>query len=109
MIHRALRRTPSEAAGLGRVQPVLDDVEEEPAHVQYAEIVDALVDSVKFVGLVGLLDGTLKIGSPFYGPAVERDHVVDRDHVLLRIEPVEVTEQEAGGVAHAPVGIRHPR
>ncbi len=40
-----------------------------------------------------------------HDPAVQHDHVVKRTQVQERIESVQVAEQEAGGVADAPVGV----
>ena len=40
-----------------------------------------------------------------HDPAVQRQHVVQRTQVARRIEAVQVAEQEARGIADAPVGV----
>ena len=54
VIHGRLRRAPGPTVGLGRVLPVLDDIEIEAAHVDSTKVMNLLKDSVKFAGLIVL-------------------------------------------------------
>ena len=105
MIQRGLAGATRQTVRTGGVLAVLDDVEVEAAKFLHAEVVHLLVDVPETVGGVSLLDLALQQQRTVDRPAVQRDQLIIRHHVLRRVEAVEVGEQEACGVADTPVGI----
>src|SRR5690554_763815 len=105
MVQGGLAGTPRQAVGLGGVLAVFDDVQVETTQSGFAEVVHLLVNpqegivAVIFVQLVLQLQGTV------YHPAIQGDHVFRRHHVLFRIKPGQVAEQEAGGVTDTAVAV----
>jgi len=92
-------------AGLVDIEPVLEDIEVEGAHVHHTEVVDELVDDIGLELLVGpahLLDELL---GHVQGVAVHLEHLPVRHHVRVRVESREVAEHEPGRVADAAVGL----
>ena len=105
VVHGGLAGAPGPAVGRGGVLAVLDDVQVEAAQVHHAEVVDLLVDEVELVVPVGGDDFLLELVGAIHDPAVQFEHVRPRDLVDRWIEAIEVGEQEAGGIADAPVGV----
>ena len=105
MVQRSLAGTPRQTVGAGGVLAVLDDVQIEATQLLHAEVVHLLVNVPEPVGGVSLLDLALQQQRTVDGPAIQRNQLIIRHHVLRRVETVEIREQEARGVADTPVGI----
>mgnify|MGYP000352616267 CR=1 FL=1 len=67
-----------QAAPGSSVEPVLDDVEKQPAHVDDAEVMHPLVDLVELVAAIGVDHDVLQRLGPLDRPAVQRHHLVHR-------------------------------
>ena len=105
MEQRGLRRAARDALFRRGVQPVLEQVEIEAAEIHHAEVVDLLVDQVVLVLAIGLDDFLVQRGGARQRPAVDGHHLLHRQRIRRRIEAREVAQQEAHGVAHAPIRI----
>src|SRR4029453_343187 len=68
-VQRRLRGTAWLAVRACRVEAGLDDVEVEASEIDYAEVVDLLVDEVKLVVAVSGDDISLKLARALGGPA----------------------------------------
>ena len=92
--HRGLRRAARAARGRGRVKAILQNIEIEAAQIDHAEVVDLLIDQVECVVAIGLR-------SPAAARCVramaQRSSATSSaaGTALLRIEVVQVAEQEA--------------
>src|SRR5439155_25777074 len=78
-------------------------VEVEGTHVDAAEIVEGVEEDVELEVLVRGETALQERVSPVERPAIELRQPLDRDRITRRVEVVEVGEQEARGVADAPV------
>uniref|UniRef100_A0A0N5A5U6 NAD-specific glutamate dehydrogenase n=1 Tax=Parastrongyloides trichosuri TaxID=131310 RepID=A0A0N5A5U6_PARTI len=105
VVQRGLARAARDTVGAGGVLAVLDDVEVETAQLLHAEVVDLGVDVPEAVLAVVLFQLALQQQGTVDRPAVQRQHVVGRQQVAGRVEAGQVGEQEARGVADAPVGV----
>ena len=106
MVHGGLGGAPRLAVSSGGVLAVLDHVEVETAEIAGAEIVQFLVHLVELVAVIGLGQFALQRGCPVHGPAIQRQHLAEGQRIHRRIKPVQVGQQEAGGIANAAIGIR---
>ncbi len=105
MPRRGLGRAPCRMVGRQRVEPVLDHVEVERAHVDRAEMVHTLVDlPVALVG-VSVEHLILNRGGEIDGISIQRQHLLESDAVMRWIETGQIAEQEARGIADPAVGI----
>jgi hypothetical protein len=114
---RGLRRSARARRRRRRVEAVLEDVEVERAEVFRAEHLQLGDDRMEFVGAevaaaedaarrIELADDLrLQRGRAGEHPAVDLEHVGERDGVARGIEVARVGEQEAQGVPDAPVGV----
>lgn len=63
-----------------------------------------MIDLMKFKFRIGLLHALMHAGGRVQGKAVQRQHVLKRQEVR-RGQAVDVAQNEATGVADAPVGV----
>src|SRR2546426_5807623 len=107
VVERGLRRATGKRVGLARVEPVLEDVEEERAEVLGAERLQLLRHQVELVALV--VRGNLLLRARRHGEriAVDLEQLVDRHGVPRGVEVRGVGEQEAQRVAHAAIALHH--
>src|SRR5690606_24804444 len=84
---------------------VLGDVQVQRAQVDAAEIAQCLHHFGEVVARVGGGDAFLQFVRAVHDPTVQRNHVPGRAQVAPRVEAVQVAEQEARGVADAPVQV----
>ena len=105
MVQGGLAGTPGQAIGLGGVLAVFDDIQVEAAQCGLTEAVHFLVDSQEGIVAVVFVQFVLQLQGTVHHPAVQGDHVFRRYHVLLRVKPGEVAQQEAGGVADTTVAV----
>ena len=86
------------------VERVLADIEVEGREVDGAEDVQRLVDGVEVEVVAAPANLLVELGQAVQHPALELRHL--RDRQLLRLlEAGQVADQEAQGVAQAPVGV----
>jgi len=93
VMHGGLRRAARCAARARGVEPILDDVQIEPAELDDAEIVDLLVDVVKFVVAVRGDDVVLQGEGLGRSPLIDRHQVIERDRMLRGIEAVQIANR----------------
>src|SRR5213592_1582645 len=107
VVERGLRRATGKRVGLARVEPVLEDVEEERAEVLGAERLQLLRHQVKLLAIV--VRGDLLLRARRHGEriAVDLEQLVDRHGVPRGVEVRGVGEQEAQRVAHAAIALHH--
>jgi hypothetical protein len=108
VVQRSLRRTPRPGICLARVEPVLEDVNEECAEVLGAECLQLLRDEVELV--TGIVVGDLLLHARRHGEriAIHLHHLADRHGALRGIEIGCIGEEEAQRIAHAPIALHHP-
>ena len=105
-----LRRTPARRRGGGAVQPVLDDVEIQRAQIDRTEVDQLLHHEMEAEALVRLARArrsARRCDAGSSDPA--RAAASSGKPVALRIEIVEVAEQEAAGVADLAVRLQQRR
>src|SRR5690554_1549956 len=105
MVQGGLAGTSRQAVGLGGVLAVFDDVQIEPAQGGFTEVVHFLVNPQEGIVAVVFVQFVLQLQGTVDHPAVQGDHVFRRYHVLFRIKPGQVAEQEAGGVTDTAVTV----
>src|SRR5690554_4762464 len=105
MVQSRLAGAPCQAVGLSGVLAVFDDVQVETTQGRFAEVVHLLVNPQEGIVAVVFVQFVLQLQGTVDHPAVQGDHVFRRHHVLFRIKPGQVAEQEAGGVTDTAVAI----
>ena len=107
-VHHRLRRAPPHRPGLVAVHPVLGDVHVQAAQVHRAKLVERVVDLVELERRVRFLARRDDLLQPVADPAIHERVLVRHDGVLRGVEVREVAQQDAQGVAQAPVRLRQP-
>ena len=105
MIQRGLAAAAGDAVALRGVLTILDDIQVEGAHLDRAELHQTLHHFVEIVVGVSLLDILLRRQRTADRPAIQHHHVFRRHAVGARLEPVQVGQQEARGVADAAIRV----
>ena len=108
VIQSGLRRAPRSAVRPGGVEPIFDDIEIETAEFDHAEVMNLLIDLVKLVIAIGRHDVVLQAKGLGDHPLIDGHQVIERYCMPLRIEAVQVAQEKAQRVAHAPIGIADP-
>src|SRR5690554_2251209 len=105
MVQGGLSGTSRQAVGLGGVLAVFDDVQIETAQGGFTEVVHFLVNPQEGIVAVVFVQFVLQLQGTVDHPAVQGDHVFRRYHVLFRIKPGQVAQQEASNVTDTAVAV----
>ena len=105
MIERGLAGTSRQAVGLGGVLAVLGDVQVEATQGGFTEVVHLLVDPKEGIVAVVFMQFVLELQGAVDHPAIQGNHVFRRDHMLVRIKPGQVAQQEACSVADTAIAV----
>src|SRR6266404_7820642 len=87
------------------VEPVLHDIEIPRRECDRGKVVQRVIDRVELVSLVGFQNSVyyqIKFGQ---GPAINLQHLIDRDSVTRGFESVEISERETRRVAQLAITI----
>ena len=90
MVNCRLRRSSGPRVLLTGILPILDDIQVETTHIGDTKIVQFLVDGMKMVAVIGGEDIPLGTGSSPHSPAIQLQHILDRQQIPSRIETVEI-------------------
>ncbi len=105
MVHSGLRRTAGQGIFLRGVEPILDDIEVESAHIQGTEMVNFLHHLNKLIVVVQVRQFGLHTQRSIDRPTIQGQQVVDAQGVSSRFKAIQIRHQKAGGITDAPVGI----
>ncbi len=102
----ASSRAALEGVGCLTIQAILDHVQIEAAHVYRAETQDLVIRHVELEATVRLHAAAGQLGRAGQSPPVQQLELAHGEQVPVGPKAIQVTQQEPGRVADAPVGVR---
>ena len=110
LVHGADARYPVHVVGQGDIEPVFQHIEIERRQIDRAEVVERMVDGVKFIVRIGLPHALDELVQAADDEPVDLHALCQRNRVLPGVETLivpQIAQQEAARVPDPSVGLGH--